>query len=432
MGRAADERTGRERLATPVFVLIVCATLATFLVGQGTNAGTSVYLERTGGAVWLAGIGALCFSLAAAIARLISGPLADARTRRGVILGGTAIMLAGCLLPLLDNDGVAFIAWRLLQGAGFSAATTALATAAADVLPATRLGEGIGYYGLGQAISMAIGPALAIFLVSTDPPSNFYLGCAACALVALVAGILIRYERDPSTLPASCGYRCRTEHPAHCAGNPSKGHDHGIDAPAPRGIARIFEARALHGAIPVAFMCAAFSFNIFYMGVLGSSLEVPNPGLYYTICAIAMIAVRLGAGRFMDRTAPLAIMAVAALAGIVAFALLLVACLLPATEASSILFLSAGVPFGLCMGLGIPVNQTIAVRMSPASRWGAANGLFQLAIDIANGVLSLLWGLLANAWGFGIVCACIMTMLGMSIVAAALAYPKADQASSTR
>ena len=57
----------------------------------------------------------------------------------------------------------------------------ASATAAADVLPLSRLGEGIGYSGLGQAIAMSIGPALAIFLISTDVPENFYFGLAGCS-----------------------------------------------------------------------------------------------------------------------------------------------------------------------------------------------------------------------------------------------------------
>ena len=88
-----------------------------------------------------------------------------------------------------------------LQGMGFAIATTASATAAADVLPLSRLGEGIGYYGLGQAIAMSIGPALAMFLVSTDPAENLYLGFSAAAACALAFSLVCRYERNPRSLP---------------------------------------------------------------------------------------------------------------------------------------------------------------------------------------------------------------------------------------
>ena len=36
----------KERLWSPMFVAIVACTLCCFLVGQGSNAGTTVYLER--------------------------------------------------------------------------------------------------------------------------------------------------------------------------------------------------------------------------------------------------------------------------------------------------------------------------------------------------------------------------------------------------
>lgn len=427
MGEADKTATlGRERLLTPIFLLIVAATLFTFLVGQGTNAGTSVYLERTGGELWLAGIGALCFSAAAGVARLVSGPVCDRGTRQVVIICGAALMLIGCLGPITDNTGGFFILWRLLQGGGFSAATTALATATADVLPLSRMGEGIGYYGLGQAVSMAIGPALAIFLVSTDPPSNFYLGCASCSALALALAILIRYERAPSALPPTSAYRQRAERDGR-AGRKGIGGVQDAERGS-NGLARllsgVFEPKALHGAIPVALMCSVFSFNIFYMGVFGNAIGAANPGLYYTVCAIVMIVIRFASGRFMDRAAPLLIMGVGAGAGVIAFAMLFVSCTFATPEAAEMLFYGSGAFVGLCMGLGIPVNQTVAVKMSPAERWGAANGLFQLAIDVANGMLSVLWGFLAAAVGYSVITICIMVLAALSFFAAVISYPK--------
>ncbi len=57
------------RLWTPVFVVIVLATLASFMVGQGSNSGTSVYLVRVGGTATYVGFLAVVFSVAAAVAR---------------------------------------------------------------------------------------------------------------------------------------------------------------------------------------------------------------------------------------------------------------------------------------------------------------------------------------------------------------------------
>ncbi len=420
----------REGLWSPIFILILGCTMASFLVGQGLNAGTSVYLERMGGSAGLAGIGALCFSVAAAIARIVSGPVVDLHGRRLVILAGALIMFAGCTGPLLANEGAVFVLWRVLQGAGFSAATTATATAAADVLPSSRMGEGIGYYGLGQAVSMSIGPALAIFLVSTDPAQNFYIGCTACSLLALVLGLATRYERDPRKLPATSGYRARWE--AGKVGRAAVEQTETVEREQLRGWRRVldsvFEPAALPGTIPVLLMCAAFSFNIFYMGLLGNSLHVGNPGVFYTTSAIVMIAVRLTSGRFMDSVAPIRIMGVSVAAGIACFAILLACSLGAFASLTEGVFYASGLVFGLCMGLAIPVNQTIAVRLSPAERWGAANALFMLGLDLGNGAFSVLWGFLSESFGFAATLVAVIAFLVLAFTVAVKVYPRQHEA----
>ncbi|WP_165063037.1 MFS transporter [Adlercreutzia sp. ZJ154] len=416
----------REGLWSPIFILILTCTLSTFLVGQGINAGTSVYLERIGGSVGLAGIGALCFSVAAGVARIISGPVIDTRGRRIVIMAGAIVMFVGCIGPLAANDGASFVLWRILQGAGFSAATTATATAAADVLPFSRMGEGIGYYGLGQAVSMSIGPALAIFLVSTDPAQNFYFGCAACSLLAFVLSLLIRYENNPYKLPATSEYRVRQEQNRTAnketkTSNAAKKQElHGWH----RVLDSVFEPKALPGTVPILFMCGAFSFNIFYMGLLGNSLNVGNPGIFYTASAVVMIIVRLTSGRFMDKVAPIHIMEVAVVAGLVCFAMLLACTIGAFGHITELIFYISGLPFGLCMGLAVPVNQTVAVRFSPADRWGAANALFMLGVDIGNGALSVAWGFLSETLGFtATICAVILCLI-TAYISARIVYPK--------
>lgn len=431
-----DARTShRERLWSPIFVTIIAAMLFAFMVGQGVNTGTTIYLERTGGTLALAGIGAMSFSVSAGVMRLICGPVIDARGRRVVMILGAVIMLIGTVGPLIVNDGAPFILWRALQGVGFSASTTAANTAAADVLPFSRLGEGIGYAGLGQAISMSVGPALAIFLVSTDAPENLYFGLIACAALSLALSLLCRYERDPGMLPTTSEYRVRWErgdvhtaasrcartHPEHAsAATPAPARESILK----RMVSSIIEPTAFRGTLVIFIMAAVFSFNVFFMGSFGAALGVANAGLYYTTMAILMIVVRIAAGRFMDRVRPLKLMGIAAAAGIVAFAMG-TGCIMGIFGTwTELLFYAMGIPFGICMGLGIPVNQTIAVKMTPPERWGAANALFMLGVDVSNALTSLLWGLLIQELGYLVALVGCMIALMLSFCAALILYPK--------
>ena len=441
----------REQLWSTTFVLVVVSTLCCFMVGQGLNSSTSVYVALYGGTAAYAGVLAAVFSGAAAVVRLLSGPLIDGRGRRIVMLVGFAVLIVGTVGPLFTHDVAPFVMFRILQGAGFSAVTTASATAAADALPASRMGEGIGYYGLGQALSMSVGPALALALVSTDPPENLFIGVTAIAVVGLAMIFLCRYEKHPEMLPEEAVYRRRLEEREGEAAR--TGDAEALEATGRAGAAeaaeasetttstaqsrmegqprresiasRIFEKHALPGTLPMTVLSPAFGFVIFFVGLYGASLGVGNAGLFYTLSAVSMILVRLKSGAFMDRFAPIKILPFALACGLVAFAML-VACgtVLDGTPVRDAVFNLSGIVYGFCSGIALPLNQSVAVKNTPPERWGAANALFQLAIDVGIGGACVIWGIVNDCFGFPVTICCAMCCIVASYFVARAVYPK--------
>lgn len=469
MGKRAskndDSRGGspREQLWSTTFVLVVASTLCCFMVGQGLNSSTSVYVALYGGTAAYAGVLAAVFSGAAAVVRLLSGPLIDGRGRRIVMLFGFAVLIFGTVGPLFTHDVAPFVVFRILQGAGFSAVTTASATAAADALPASRMGEGIGYYGLGQALSMSVGPALALALVSTDPPENLFVGVTAIAVVGLAMIFLCRYEKHPEMLPEEAVYRRRLEEgeskaartgAAEASEGGKRAEAAGVLEAAGRAGAaeaveaaktttstaqsrmegrpkresiasRIFEKHALPGTLPMIVLSPAFGFVIFFVGLYGASLGVGNAGLFYTLSAVSMILVRLKSGAFMDRFEPIKILPVALACGLVAFAML-VACgtVLDGAPVRDAVFNLAGIMYGFCIGIALPLNQSVAVKNTPPERWGAANALFQLANDVGIGGACVIWGIVNDCFGFPVTICCAMCCIAASYFVARAVYPK--------
>ena len=427
-------RSLKPRLFSPVFVIVVLISLASFMVGQGSNSGTSVYLSEVGSTAAYAGVLAAIFSAAAAIARIVCGPIIDSHGRKVVMIVGSVIMLTGTLGPLFSHELGLFVLWRLLQGAGFSAVTTASATAAADVLPVERLGEGIGYFGLGQALAMSVGPALALFLVMTDPPENLFIGLSACAAAALLFSLVCRYEKDPQKLPKTSAYRFRWEEQhgeaAVTKTTEVKTEDLEPEYDAPTALGRLFdrffERRALPGALPMLAIAPTFGFGIFYGGLYGTVLDIANPGLFYTISAVTMILVRLRTSAFIDEMPAIRIFTVAVGAGIVCYMLLLGAGV--ATDAVAAgCFYAAGAFYGVCLGLSVPVNQSVAVKNSPAHRWGKTNAFFLFANDVSIGLASLVWGIVNDTFGFAVTLVCVMVCLIGSLVVARICYPQSDR-----
>lgn len=441
----------REQLWSTTFVLVVVSTLCCFMVGQGLNSSTSVYVALYGGTAAYAGVLGAVFSGAAAVVRLLSGPLIDGRGRRIVMLVGFAVLIVGTVGPLFTHDVAPFVVFRILQGAGFSAVTTASATAAADALPASRMGEGIGYYGLGQALSMSVGPALALALVSTDPPENLFVGVTAIAVVGLAMIFLCRYEKHPEMLPEEAVYRRRLEEGESEAAR--MGAAEALEVTGRAGAAeaaeasetttstaqsrmegqprresiasRIFEKHALPGTLPMIVLSPAFGFVIFFVGLYGASLGVGNAGLFYTLSAVSMILVRLKSGAFMDRFAPIKILPFALACGLVAFAML-VACgtVLDGTPVRDAVFNLSGIVYGFCAGIALPLNQSVAVKNTPPERWGAANALFQLANDVGIGGGCVIWGIVNDCFGFPVTICCAMCCIVTSYFVARAVYPK--------
>lgn len=438
MGSEREEgsaRPLRPRLFSPVFVVIVMVSLASFMVGQGSNSGTSVYLVEMGSTAAYAGMLAAIFSAAAATARIACGPLIDSRGRAIVMVAGSAIMLAGTLGPLFSNDLALFVLWRFLQGVGFSAVTTASATAAADVLPVERLGEGIGYFGLGQALAMSVGPALALFLVMTDPAENLFIGLSACALAALAFSLFCRYEKDPVKLPATSAYRFRWRERSELdvegaidASVEVPESELGSEAPTVFGrvFDRFFERRALPGTLPMLVIAPTFGFGIFYGGLYGTELGIPNPGLFYTVSAVAMVLVRLRASSLMDTTPAFRIFSAAVASGVVAYGLLFAVGMSSGMLAAA-LFYAAGAFYGVCLGLSLPVNQSVAVKSSPAHRWGKTNAFFLFANDVGIGAASLLWGFMNDAFGFSVTILCVVVCIVASLFVAWACYPPSEK-----
>ena len=119
------------KLWSLIFVLIIALTFCCFVMGQGLNSGTSVFLAGQGYGASLAGVLAHVFSIAAALARLFVGPVIDNGKCSLVIIAGNgedeckyagkAILIAGTALSAVvqgipsSQSAVCCKAWALAQ-----------------------------------------------------------------------------------------------------------------------------------------------------------------------------------------------------------------------------------------------------------------------------------------------------------------------------
>jgi MFS family permease len=119
------------------------------------------------------------------------GRLGDGRLRRLTTVGAVAVMLAGCVLSALPAGFPAFLAGRVLQGAGLGLIPLATAVARDD-LPADRSRSAIVLIGVTTAAGIGIGYPLVGLLaqgLGLYAPFWFAVGLSALALAAALVAL---------------------------------------------------------------------------------------------------------------------------------------------------------------------------------------------------------------------------------------------------
>lgn len=306
------------------------------------------------------------------VVRPVAGNLSDRLPKRHLAAAGAALMLVTALGQALAPNTVLLAAMRLANGAGYSLCSVCMSTWFAETLPPARLGQGMGIFGLMNALGMAVGPALGI-AVSDAPGYRLALGVsAAFAALALVGILLVRGEA------------------------PARGEKGEKDAqgekdarPAPR--LRLLDRRAVPAAVVVALFTIPYmatqSFLVSYAEARG--LDVPT-GAFFTVYAAALMALRVLLGRAFDRV------------GFVPFVVASGA----SSVASLVLLATMDCPAGLLLaaplmagGYGVmcSVCQSTAVRAVGAERVGLANSTYYMGFDVGMTLGPVIGGALFGA-----------------------------------
>ena len=106
------------------------------------------------------------FLISATLTRPFSGHLTDKFDKGKIFLGGIFLLCLSIIGYIFIKSIPGIASSRLLHGIGMGLATTAFGALASDNIPPSRMGEGMGYYGLGMVFGMSIGPTIGLYLMN--------------------------------------------------------------------------------------------------------------------------------------------------------------------------------------------------------------------------------------------------------------------------
>jgi MFS family permease len=349
-----------ERLLSANFIL-VCA--ASFLFSGSMLlllAVLPLYVtQELHGSESQVGLVAGVFTVAAVLARPLSGRLVDEWSRKaGLSLGAFLFALSPALFAWATSVPM-LLGIRFLHGIGIAAYTTGAGTLVADISPANRRGEAMGYFGVALNLAMAIGPALGALLLPTlGFVQLFWLSAAVAGGSFLLTLRLSEPPRPPR-------------------------HER----------VPLVSREALFPALIMVSTTVTFGAVVSFLPLLVFAKNLGNPGLFFTVYSVGLLISRAGAGKLSDlfgRTVVIlpGMMLIAVAMGVLAFT----------TSLSHLLI--AAVLHGFGYGGVQPTLLALAVdRASPQAR-GVALATVMGAIDVGIGISSIGLGLVLEWSGF--------------------------------
>jgi predicted MFS family arabinose efflux permease len=358
---AGPAQAGPEpRLWTLTFLTFLAINFCIFLGFDMLLPTLSLYLDAQGCAEREIGLIFSAFAVSAVTSRLLAARFSRRFGPTRVLRAGLSICFLGSFMFFLLPHPLFYALARLLHGAGFGLTSTLMVAMAVQVIPPRRLGEGLGYLGLGATVALAAGPLVGLWIATAAGYRAMFTSIAFC----YVAATLISLRLPPVRLASDS--------------RPDSG-----------GLKSFLEPRAFRPAALILMYGAAASSVSAFLAIYCQEAGLASAAGFFVVSTVGTVTSRLTAGRIYDRCGHLWIIPPGAVLSMTALLAIVL------TTNSALLY-AAAVVYGLGMGSLFPSVQALTLSSVPADRRTAASAIFFNAFDIGIGLGTILMGFMAG------------------------------------
>lgn len=316
------------------------------------------------------GIVLSCYTVSSLCIRPFSGYLLDAFARKPLYLFAYFIFMLVFAGYMLASLLTVFIILRVVHGFSFGMVTVGGNTVVIDIMPSSRRGEGLGYYGLTNNIAMSIGPMFGLFLHSGGAS---YITIFSYALVSCALGFL-------------CAWLVKTPYKP-----PVKREPISFD--------RFILLKGLPAGFSLLLLSIPYGMTTNYVAMYARQIGITaETGFFFTFMALGMAVSRLFSGRLVDKGMVTQVIS----AGIY----LLCFCYFGLTacgwlvdwnyQVTTVLFFMIALLLGIGFGTMFPAYNTLFVNLAPNSQRGTATSTYLTSWDVGIGIGMLTGGYIAE------------------------------------
>lgn len=349
-----------EKIWNKQYILVLLVNTLNFFSFYMTATILSKYLVGIGITLTMAGFIVGLFSLTSLFCRPFTGIMADRLSNVTILKWGNVFIGIGLLGFTLTTSTALLIIFRTIIGIGFAFSATCQISLATKCIPNDKMGEGIGYLGLGMIIGSAVAPGLGLVIADAYGMKSAFLISAAFAVCAYIILCFFKEERKKVTEKKKFSFR---------------------DMIAVK-------------ALPYTLVSTSYSFTngiiASYLVLYADEIGVTGITIYFSVYALVLFIIRPLAGKLMDKKG----IRTTVLPGLILTALSM---FMLGRSRTLILILITAAIRSLGQGAGQPSLQTGCIEIVGKEKVGVATSTYYLGGDVSQGVAPMIGGFIVQS-----------------------------------
>ena len=311
-----------------------------------------------------------CYTIAALCIRPFSDYLLDTFARKPLYLLAYFTFTAIFGGYLIAGTLTLFILFRIIHGVSFGMVTVSGNTIVIDIMPSSRRGEGLGYYGLANNIAMSIGPMTGLFLHDAGADYTLIFCCSlGSCLIGFLCASLVKTTYKP----------------------PVKREPISLD--------RFILLKGIPAGFSLLLLSIPYGMTTNYVAMYAKQIGIQSStGFFFTFMALGMAVSRLFSGRLVDRG--MVTQVIEAGLYLVCFCFFgLSSCGWLTTwslQWTTYFLFTIALLLGIGFGTMFPAYNTLFVNLAPNNQRGTATSTYLTSWDVGIGAGMLLGGYIAE------------------------------------
>ena len=350
-----------ERIWTKDFIFLILSNFLMYITYYAILSALPIYLVADLHASKMqVGVVVGTYTIASVMVRPFSGFALDRFGRRTIFLSALivySLLFAGYLFAITLTS---IIFLRFAQGLTWGITTVSGSTIATDSIPASKRGEGIGYFALSTTLGMSVGPIIGLFICHKWGYTTMFVSGCFISITSLICAYTVRLRK-------------RFRVGKHIQLKWSS----------------MFDRNSIRPSINVFITMIAYGGLLSFIALYGREIGIHNTSLYFLIFSVGIAAARLTAGKVFDKKGPRKIITICIILLIIGFPLL-------ALAKNPTLFYISAIIIGFGNGVIFPTFQSMVNNLADSLHRGAANSTLYTAVDIGMGIGMIMAGLIAQ------------------------------------